>query len=99
MDKKVYNRNAGKGKNIGKNTKASYKRLHEKELAKRLNTDIKTLHREIKEAIVNQHSSLLKSKNVRNPDICIDENENIVLKHPTKNIYIETNTPLDSYKE
>jgi len=82
----------------GKNHAVSYKKLDEKELARRLNTDVKTLHKRTKKDIIHDFREQLAKKNIRNPDICLDGNNNIVLKHPTKNITVVTNTPLDFYK-
>ncbi len=83
----------------GKNKKVSFKKPDAKELARRLNTDEKTFHRKIKNDIESDFSKKLSAKNIKNPDICVDHKGNIVLKHPTKNIFIETDTPLGFYKK
>jgi len=76
-----------KNKFRGKNHKVSYKSLDKKELAKRLNVDKDKLH-PIKEKIIDEHKSLLRKKNITNSDICASSNNNIVLKHLTKNMIL-----------
>ena len=67
-------------------------------LAKKLKTDRRKFHREIKPIIINDFKDELKKAGIRNPDIGLDENEFIYLADPVDHTKaIETKLKLSTY--
>jgi hypothetical protein len=70
-----------------------------KELAKLLNVSENRFHLHIKPRIKKDFSQALKTIQTFNPDIGIDENDYIVLRHPQTGKILNTDTPLNAYRE
>lgn len=70
----------------------------EQELARRLGVDREDFHRRIKQIIIKDFKKELMEIGIRNPDIGLDENDNIYLSDPRDHSnVIPTNLNISAY--
>lgn len=69
-----------------------------KEIAKRLGTNEKTFHKQVKAEIKSDFPNEMKKINSTNPDIGISKDGNILLKNPKTGKVSDTGVPIDAYK-
>lgn len=76
-------------------------RFHDQEyLATILGVDRQSFHRSIKPQIIRDFRDELESANIQNPDIGLNDNEEIILADPNDHTRtIETKTSINLYKE
>jgi hypothetical protein len=66
-------------------------------LAKKFKVDRRKFHREIKQIIINDFKRELLEEGIKNPDIGLDENNNIYLADSNHSTVIETNLNISAY--
>jgi hypothetical protein len=69
-----------------------------KEIAKRLGTNEKKFHKEIKKEILGDFKNEIKKIGATNPDIGVNKAGNIVFKNPKTGKTLVTDIPLKNYK-
>jgi hypothetical protein len=68
------------------------------QLFEALGVDSRAFHRDIKPAILQDFAADLRRRNVRNPDVGIDDAGNIIFRDPrTRRVIVRTNVPASSY--
>ena len=68
------------------------------QLFEALGVDSRTFHRDVKPGILQDFATELRRRNVRNPDVGVDDAGNIIFRDPrTRRVIIRTGVPASSY--